>query len=199
MTEEINEFYSKLDAEVRADYQKKVNSAQIELDKIRQKNKIKESEEERKKRVCEQVSIGTGGSLTIRTLNTYEMTFERVFSNFRKPLLIELRNFLNEHERMYSLQFYIGEKQVEIILEGSKIGNPRYFIHKLTAEGAVIYGEKDEVVKKYAQKLWLFLRNECSQQIWIPEHHGWYTDENGNISFWKEEQATWMEAKKLAL
>lgn len=198
MDESLSKYYAKLDADVKADCQKKINRAQVELDKIQQKNRIKENEAERKKRIYEQVAIGTGGILTIKTLNTYDMSLDRVFSNFRKPCLIELRSFSNEHEKMYSLQFYIKENQIEIILDGIKIGNRNYFIRKLTAEGAVIYGEKDEVVKRYAQKLWLFLRDECSQQMWIPDNHGWYVDENGNLSFWKEEQTTWTEAKKLA-
>lgn len=191
-------YHDKLDADIRADHQKKINSAMVELDKMQEKNRIREKDAEHKKSVFEQVSLSADGSLTVRTVNTYEASLKRVFSNFRQPKLIELRSFSNELEVLYNLQFYIKEKTVDIILDGAKMGNMKYFLNKLTAAGAVIYGEKDETVKRYAQKLWFFLRDECSQQMWIPEQHGWYTDEHGNVAFWKEEQKTWVDAKKLA-
>lgn len=198
MVENVIKYYEKLDADIRADHQKKINSAMVELDKMREKSRIRENEAEHKKSLFEQVTLNPDGKLTIKTINTYDITFYRSFSNFRKPVLIELRNFSNELEILYSLQFYIKEKHVEVVLDGAKMGNIKYFINKLTAVGAVIYGEKNETVKRYAQKLWFFLQNECSKQMWIPEQHGWYTDEHGNVAFWKEAKKTWMDAKKLA-
>ena len=148
MADTVNEYCAKLEAEVQADFQKKINKAQVELFKEHEKKRIRENDAEHKKSIFEQVSLNDDGRLTIRTVNTYDTVFNRSFSNFRKPVLIELRNFSDELEILYSLQFYIKEKHVEVVLDGAKMGNMKYFINKLTTVGAVIYGEKNETVKR---------------------------------------------------
>ncbi len=146
-------------------------------------------EENRKKQVDE-IAIRSNGELTVTTRNLDIVSANREVCNFRHPAVTRLYADGNKEEH-YLLAVQVGEKKVEIFLDGKKAGDAKYLLRRLNSKGCEIYARNRKTQEEYAIKIWVLIKNSSTAACLVPSKYGWNIMEDGTVKFVNEKDVLW--------
>ncbi len=159
-----------------------------------QKAQLRQREEEEKRGVYEEVTIGEDGNTYIVTRNLQIETKAREVTNMRFPRMYCAARRSCVEEYIFILDCQISGKSRIVYFDPRRIGSGTYILGKMAAAGIEIYAEGARE-KEYARKMLCQLVKYAAQTV-IPDEPGWI-EADGKFSFIPEGSMTWREIKKL--
>lgn len=158
---------------------------------------MKETEEERKRQQGEELVFGEDGELQLVTTNLSIETIPRRLTNMRKLKLTVLRHAEDSDDRIFRIDFKIGERNDQVYLESREVGNGSYLVKKFASQGAY-FMLKSARAKEIAVKILCSLQQMSEDEEILPDEMGWIKMQDGMWHYIGEEEMTWKRAKKLA-
>lgn len=174
---------------------KAVITEQIRTQGFQQRLRLREVAKERARGVAEVVEIDANGELVLVTKNTFVQFGPRIVTNLRSPDIVILYPLKETEPLCYQLNAVLGERQITIFLDSSKVGRREYLQGKFTAAG-VVFHVRPQKIYPLLQQLIGKLVSSGAVQKFIPETPGWIKV-SGEWKFYEEGGLTWKKIKQL--
>lgn len=175
---------------------KAVIAEQIRTQGFEQRLILREAMKERREGIVDALEIDEDGKVTLVAKDTFSKLGPRIVTNLGSPSIRILCPLGAMESPCYQLKGVLGEKQIAIFLDSSKIGRKEYLQGKFTAAGVFFYVRPQKIYPLLQQLIGKLVSGGAVQKI-IPETPGWIKV-NGEWKFYETGGLTWKQIKQLA-
>lgn len=167
------------------------------LDFVAKKIQMQEYTKELQKAAHEEVYFGLQGEVEVYTKNAIVDVPRRKLANFQFRRIFRLTSSEGD-DGFYLVELLANMKNIQIFLNGEKVGKPDYLMKKITEVGGEIYVNKRRERENILIALWTKMCSLCEKTIIIPSHIGWIRDGNKGYKFIEKEDLLWEDIVKKA-
>lgn len=194
---EIGKTVAKSQIEVEKAVWKQHLLNQEKIDFEQKKIRLQEYRKEMQKAKYEEVYFIAQGEIEVRTKNLLVDAPKRRLSNFQFKNIFRLKS-TDGNDNFYLLELFANMKNIQVFLNGEKVGKPDYLMKKITEVGGEIYANKRRERENILIALWTKMCSLCEKTIIIPSHIGWIRDGNKGYKFIEKEDLLWEDIVKKA-
>lgn len=186
---------NQLEIEKAVNKERLLNSERLEFQE--KKALMQEYYREVRKRNYFEIYFGNQGELEVLTKNPIVSIPQEKSANF---CLESIEKLLCSDGKcgFYRLIILINSKEKEIFLDENKMGDPKYFMKKITQAGGQIYTNKKIIRENILLAFWLKLSAICEKTVIVPLNIGWIKDLDGYYKFIERGKLLWKDVLEKA-